>query len=166
MDDRYDLAAKVEAGRSITIEQARPLLQALLADRFQLKVHREMRDIPVYELVVARNGMKIRENAADATSQTTLPSGQMSTMQLNTGKTTMERLAKILTGRPVLDQTGLTGTYQINLRWASDSVALDSFADAPLLVTAVQEQLGLRLEPGKRPKEILVIDSVERPSEN
>jgi uncharacterized protein (TIGR03435 family) len=167
--DRYELAAKVPGESNVSLEQARPYLQALLADRFELKAHRETKDIPVYALVVAKNGLKLKESAADGTSQTSLPSVQASTMHVTTGKATMERLAKILSsyaGRPVKDDTGLMGSYQINLEWTPDSVAPDSAAEAPLLVTAVQEQLGLRLEPRKAPMEVLVIDHAEKPSGN
>jgi uncharacterized protein (TIGR03435 family) len=165
----YNIEAKVAGERTVTYEEVRPAWQALLADRFQLKLHHEMKDVPAYALVVGKNGPKMKASGPDATSQTTLPVAQAPTKRVASAKITMTRLALILTsyaGRPVVDQTGLEGTYDVTLEWAADDETPDAKLDAPALFTAVQEQLGLRLDPHKLPMDVLVIDHAERPSEN
>jgi uncharacterized protein (TIGR03435 family) len=167
--DRFDIVANAPGESAPTGDDVRRMLQSLLADRFQLKLHRETQERPVYALVVAKNGPKLKESGPDKEFSTTVRGSQ--TAQLTMTKATMEQLAIQLSGsgldRPVLDKTGLAGHYDIALNWipeyagppASDSNSVNVF-------TAVQEQLGLRLEPQKAPVEILVIDHAEKPSEN
>lgn len=165
----YNIEGKIAVDRKLTYEEAAPAWQALLADRLQLKFHRETRDIPAYALAIAKNGPKMKQSGPDDTSQTTLPSPTAPTRRLVSAKIAMARLALILAvqvGRPVIDKTGLEGNYNITLDWAADEGATDAKPDAPALVTAIQEQLGLRLDPQKLPMEVLVVDHVERPSEN
>jgi uncharacterized protein (TIGR03435 family) len=165
----YNIEGRIAVDRKLTYEEAAPAWQALLADRFQLKLHRETRDIPAYALVVAKNGPKMKQSGPDDTSQTTLPSPSAPTRRLVSEKITMARLALILAaqaGRPVIDKTGLDGNYSITLEWAADDGTADAKPDAPALVTAIQEQLGLRLYPQKLPMEVLVVDHLESPSEN
>ncbi len=165
----YNIEGKIAMDRKLTYEEAAPAWQALLADRFQLQFHRETRDIPAYALVVAKNGPKMNPSGPDDTSQTTLPSPSAPTRRLVSAKITMARLALILAvqaGRPVIDKTGLDGNYSITLEWAADESTAGAEPDAPALVTAIQEQLGLRLDPRKLPMEVLVVDHVDRPSEN
>jgi uncharacterized protein (TIGR03435 family) len=143
--------------------QLGPRLQKLLADRFKLMVHRESKEFPVYALVVAKGGPKL-EKAADK--------GEHSTNTHNshmTGKgMTMARLAEYLArqmDRPVVDSTELKGEYDLTLEWTPDEAGAD--AAGPTLLTALQQQLGLKLQPSKAPIELLVVDSVERkPVEN
>jgi uncharacterized protein (TIGR03435 family) len=166
--DRFDIVANAPGEGTPTGNDVRLMLQTLLTDRFQLKVHREMKERPVYALVVAKNGPKLKESAPDKEFPTTVVGGRST--QLTMTKATMEQLAIRLSDgmdRPVLDKTGLAGHYDITLNWipelagppAPDSNAVNVF-------TAVQEQLGLKLEPQKAPVEILVIDHAEKPSEN
>jgi uncharacterized protein (TIGR03435 family) len=142
------------------------MLWALLADRFQVKVHREMRESPVYVLVTAKRGPKLKESDREAMSRLTLAGGR--TIRITTIKGSVEQLAGHLSGdlgRPVVDRTGLTGSYDHKLEWASDGgVAGDS--NGPSIFSVVQEQLGLRLESTKAPIETVVIDRVEKPTEN
>jgi len=141
----------------------------LLADRFQLKLHHDTRDVPAYALISAKNGPKLKPSAPDAVSKTTLPAAQAPTKKAVSPKITMTRLALILSsyaGRPVVDMTGIEGNFDVALEWAADDGVPDARADAPSLFTALQEQLGLRLESHKLPLEVLVIDQAERPSGN
>jgi uncharacterized protein (TIGR03435 family) len=165
--ERYDILANAPGDGAPGDDHIRLMLQALLADRFRLKVHAETKEAPVYALVVAKNGPKLKESTADEYSQT--GSGNR-TAQETFSKATMEQLANHLSfsaGRPVLDKTGLRGFYDFKLSWtpeyggppAPDSNGVDIF-------TAIQEQLGLKLEPQKAPIDFLVVDHAEKPSEN
>jgi len=147
--------------------ETRVMIQSLLADRFQLKLQRESRELPVYWLVVGKNGAKIQRSADESRSY------RASRGLLNT-RTTMPALANVFSNwreRVVLDRTGLQGTFDLKLEWVPDENVRPEepeIASRPgaSLFTAVQEQLGLRLEPRKGPVEILVIEGAERPSEN
>ena len=185
--DRYDLIAKT-TGPS-TSEQRAAMLRALLAEELQLRAHYEMREQPVFDLVFARRDRSLgagiirtdRDCAAAATardagkpepalapaSNGAPPCGIRSNRgEFLAGGITMEGLARNLAtraGRVIFDRTGLAGYYQITLRFAPDVTA---DADMPTLFTALQEQLGLKLEPSRAPLQTLVIDHVERPTEH
>ena len=148
-------------------------LQSLLAERFGLKCHMTTKELPVYELVVAKGGSKLTETKAeeDKRGSTNIEGRNHKSVGTFTGVTT-KSLAAMLSGeagRMVLDKTELTGSYDFTLTWANDDEPTAANADAasgPTLFTAVQEQLGLKLESSKGPVEVLVIDSVEKPGEN
>ncbi len=163
--DHYDLEAKA-GDAPITMAQMRPMLQALLADRFQLQIHRETKEVPMYSLVVGKGGSKLQppteENRGD------IRVGLDSIMHLTVSKGTMAQLAERLSGngagRPVMDKTGLDGTYSYKLDWINGTPGVD--AAAPSLFGALEEQLGLKLEPTKGLSEMIVIDHAEKPSAN
>jgi uncharacterized protein (TIGR03435 family) len=148
-------------------------LQSLLADRFRLQVHRETRQHSVYELVVGKHGPKLvaaSETNTPAPRQVVIGSGELK----GTGAG-MGILAQMLSrqlGVVVIDRTDLVGQYDFELKWSPDPVqptgaeapAPDSLG--PSVFTAIQEQLGLRLEPSKAPVQVLVIDHAEKPSPN
>jgi len=185
--DRYDLIAKT-AGPS-TSEQRAAMLRALLAEELQLRAHYEMREQPVFDLVLARRDRRLganiapteRDCAASAAardagkpepalsppSNGAPPCGIRSNRgEFLAGGITMDGLARNLAtraGRVIFDRTGLAGYYQITLKFAADLGA--DPGDAPTLFTALQEQLGLKLEPSRAPLQTLVIDHVERPTE-
>jgi uncharacterized protein (TIGR03435 family) len=163
--DRYDLEARAGAN-AITTEQMRSMLQALLAERFQLRIHRETRESPMYALVIAKNGPKLQESSPDEERKGTIR-GDGSGLHMEVAQGTMVQLANRLAsngaGRTVLDRTGLTGLYSYKLDWVN-SVGSDS--ELPSLFMALQDQLGLRLEPTKGMSDFIVVDSVERPSAN
>jgi uncharacterized protein (TIGR03435 family) len=185
--DRYDLIAKTTG--PTTSEQRAAMLRALLAEELQLRAHYEMREQPVFDLVFARRDRSLGPNIArtdrdcaaaaaarDAgkpepalapPSNGAPPCGIRSNRgEFLAGGITMEGLARNLAtraGRVIFDRTGLTGYYQITLTFAAD-LAADA-GDAPTLFTAMQEQLGLKLEPSRAPLQTLVIDHVERPRE-
>lgn len=138
------------------------MVQSLFIDRFKLAVHREMKESPVYLMTIGKKGPKLRENGGVRLNG--------SVQVVESGKPewpdgwTMSALAAYLsdfTGRPVVDRTGLTGTYGIVLEFSRRDGD-----ERPNIFTAVQEQLGLKLVAGKAPIEILVIDHIEKPSEN
>jgi uncharacterized protein (TIGR03435 family) len=137
------------------------LIQALLADRFKMKAHIELKDRPVYNLVIARGGLKMKEAAPNQ------PFGYRMGLGNITGQSVL--VASLVgslshpAGRLIIDKTGLTGKYQVDLTWAWED---DPNATGPSLFTALQEQLGLKLEPARAPVEVVVIDRLERPSEN
>jgi len=180
--DRYDITAKPEAASSG--DQVKAMVQGLLASRFQLKFHRETKELPTYALLVGKGGSKLKP--ADETA----PSGDGrggAQIRIGRGQFNAEgapiallanRLGDVL-GRSVIDRTGLTGSYDIKLEWTPDESEGgmmrvvegrgDQPPDAPTgpsLMTALQEQLGLKLESTKGPVELLVIDRVEKASEN
>lgn len=140
------------------------MMQALFADRIQLKVHHETRELPTFALVIAKSGLKMTEVKAEQGYSTS--SGKMQTIE--TKGISMESLVALLSqqvGHSVVDQTRLKGFYAFNLKSSND---LDVNADSsvPSIYTALQEQLGLKLVPTKAPVDVIVIDHVERPSAN
>ena len=163
-----------------------PMLQKLLEGRFRLKLHRETRQLPVYILTVAKGGPKLsatREgscvpldlNHMQPPSPGSVRCGNGS-VRGNAARTIVDSHGQTLTAlaaqgfrgdldRPVIDQTGLTGMFDIHLEFARDGAPAGDLS-APSLFTAVQEQLGLKLTPDKGPVEVLVIDHLERPNEN
>jgi|CZKC01.1.fsa_nt_gi uncharacterized protein (TIGR03435 family) len=171
--------------RNLAREQ---MLRALLADRFKLTIHRESKELSVYFLIIAKNGPKLHQskpgdqysNGFKDRDGVPFGAGRMSTTSNGVSATMtaqaipMTGLAANLAGRlgrPVLDKTALTGNYDFKLQFAPDqlqatpaSVLTDR--DDPSLLTAIQQQLGLKLESGKGPVEVIVIDHVERPSRN
>ena len=168
----YEVAAKAEGDGALTDDQFRQVLQALLAERFQLKFHREVREIPVYALVIDKNGPKVEKSAPDAVYSRKIGRGQ-----LRASRYQMTAFAGWLTGqvgRRVVDLTGLKGFYEVQLEWTPDQTALldrDGAAPpdsgGPSIFTALREQLGLKLESRKNhPIEMLIIDHVEKPGEN
>jgi len=166
--DRYDIEAKTGRPEKIGPDQMGPLLQNLLRDRFSLQFHREMRELTVYALVVEKNrknGGKLKAKAEGEETAMNTHGGPGKSQLAGTG-VTMGALAGYVgnrLGRIVVDKTGLSESYDFTLEWAPDEAA-DS--PAPPLITALREQLGLRLESQKSPVEVLVIDSLQRPSEN
>jgi uncharacterized protein (TIGR03435 family) len=163
----FDIDARTDG--TPTMDQVRVMLQALLADRFQLKFHREMKDLSVYDLVVGKNGPKIKESASDATpSSTSVQRGSTGSTRLIYSNVSMAGLAGGLAnyvGRPVNDKTRLSGIYNLTLEWSQEGTPGDA-AEGPSIFTAVQEQLGLKLEPSRAAVETLVIDHVAKPTEN
>jgi len=175
-DTKYDVAAKSDAAvQDISAKEQQKLfelrLQALLAERCKLRFHREIKTLPVYELITAKSGPRLHESAAE-------DSGTSSNdKQFKATAITMEQLAESLSGhfsRTVLDKTGLTGKYDFTLNYASDQdQAAPGYGQnaaqpdaGPSIFTAMQDQLGLKLVAAKGPVEVIVIDSIESPSPN
>lgn len=156
--DRFEIVAKSERAEDGD-KELMAMLRTLLAERFKLSVHREIKTMPALVLEVAKNGPKL-EKAVDGPATTNNGRGLIDAKNI-----TMSRFAEVLsrqTDLPVVDRTGLPGAFNLKLEWARDSAK----TDGPSIFAALQEQLGLRLESRKIPIEILVIDHAERPSEN
>jgi len=179
--DWYDLDAKTP--ESTTEDQLRLMMQALLEDRFILKVHRETRELPAYHIVIAKGGPKLKPEdagfefnvdgrAVPLRSGVCAPLLSLDGTHLGCKGGTIAQLAGILRGEmggPVMDDTGLTGQYDFQLVYerpnAPPGNLPDGMVPAPPIAEAIQS-LGLRLEKGKAPVEVLVVDHVEKPSEN
>lgn len=147
--------------------QKEMMVRTLLADRFKLVTHFETRELPVYELVVAKGAPKLGNAKREGT---TINHGRdhIEVEGSNSLALLAEQLSKEV-GRPVIDKTGIAGRYDLEVRWTPDSMAgaQVSVADAPpSLFTALEEQLGLKLKTAKGPVQVLVIDQAEMPSEN
>jgi uncharacterized protein (TIGR03435 family) len=168
-----------DAMKKMTVEernaQNQLMKQALLVDRFKLKYHIETREIQGYQLVVAKGGIKMKEDGDSTKARATVKENGQTTEVKGTAATManlvmMLRNAPELDGHPVMDTTGLTERYDFSLNWSSlradDGTATAVNVDAPLLFTAVQDQLGLRFVAVKAPTKVVVIDHIEPPSEN
>jgi uncharacterized protein (TIGR03435 family) len=163
---QYDVLGKAEGEAKRSPAEIKLMLQTLLADRFKLAVHRETRDISVFALVVAPKGPKLGEaKPADEKPDYRMVRGHITAQPMS-----MARLAATLRGTEVrtlvLDETGLSGQYAFTLDWDDFQGRREADSDRPSLFTALEEQLGLKLEAVKRPIEHLVIDRAEKPSEN
>jgi len=158
------IAALQKLAREHQAEQRNLMLQSLLADRFKLRIHHETIERPIYSLVVAKGGFKLRgARVGDVDRRIVWGSGRI---DLRSGS--IANLAFILSdvlGRAVVDKTEIAGKYDIALTWTPDE--LQGASDAgPSIFAAIQEQLGLKLESAKGPVDIIVVDHVEKPSEN
>jgi uncharacterized protein (TIGR03435 family) len=180
---RYDVVATAsQDGRPAPPRPGQPtelqqMMQALLAERFKLVIHRETRELSMYALLVAKGGPKIRLTEAPAVMGQT-PFSMPGSGRLIGVQVSAEMLAKVLSdqlSRSVQDQTGLKGVFDFKLEWEPDasSTGPDGVRTPPdlgagsSLFTAIQEQLGLKLEARKGPVEVLVIDHIESaPTEN
>jgi uncharacterized protein (TIGR03435 family) len=197
--ERYDLDAKFDSSTADELQKLSPndrilvrqqMLQKLLAERFNLTVHKDSKELQTYSLIVAKNGPKLQEvklDDADPSKPKAGPapgSAQMTAGalggQIRGFASPLASLTGMLTNylhRPVIDRTGLTERYDFTLRWTPDDNQAQVSSSAsglpsadptgsPSIFTAIQEQLGLKLESAKAPVEIIVIDHIDRPSEN
>jgi len=179
--EKFDIEAKTESP-SHSSSQIYLMLQSLLADRFNLKLHRETRESTIYALVPGRGGVKMKPSKDQTLWAGDFPDGSPDGRPVTAGGPTelapgrffgeaipMTMFVNLLAGplgRPVVNKTGLAGRYDIDLRYDPASGQSPDAADTPSLFTAIQEQLGLRLESAKGPVEFLVIDHIERPGDN
>jgi uncharacterized protein (TIGR03435 family) len=210
--DKFDINAKVEDSLAQQMQklprlqqqdQMRLLVRSLLADRFGLEVSHETKDLPIYALVIAKGGSKLKESAPPDAQDNPTPSpaapgpggapptpprggfrmsmGRGGEAVLTSSGASIASLLSLLSqqvGRQIVDQTGLKGEYDISLQWTSDMglgggvlpVTPDASgandAGGTSIFTALQDQLGLRLESAKGPVDTIVIDHIEEPSEN
>jgi uncharacterized protein (TIGR03435 family) len=183
--ERYDFEAKVAESDLPAYQHASSaerdrMLRAVFEDRMKLKTHEETRQLPIYALVLAKNGSKLKVAPA-ATQEREPPPGAMNQgsglylifksggeRQIIGQGASMAGLTEYLSysfgiDRFIADKTGLTGEYDFTLNWADPK---DPDSSSLSIYTAIQEQLGLKLEPTKGPVEVLVIDHIERPTEN
>jgi len=178
--ERYDITAKPEG--AATPDQVKLMTQALLADRFKLQFHRETKELPTYALVVGKGGPKFHESevvpeGSDKPKGTRISVGRGQFEMLGAAVTALANQLGQVLGRSVIDKTELTGNYDFKLEWTPDESTSGASGDgggAPpaadatgvSVFTAVQDQLGLKLEATRGPVEILMIDRAEKASEN
>jgi uncharacterized protein (TIGR03435 family) len=190
--DQFQIDAKMDPDTAGALNKLAPseqkfarqhMLQALLAEYFKLKTHRESEEIPVYELVVAKGGPKLKEITDPNVPEGGIFNGRSGgtvEFQSSRGAVALENLAGLLgiySGRPVVDKTGLTGKYEFKLRFTpmnpsatapgadTDGSAVEP-SDSPFLMKAIEEQLGLKLVPAKGARAVIVVDHVELPAKN
>ena len=189
--DRWDIIAKPPADAPLREEQMQLRLRSLLEDRFKLDARREMREMPIYALTIARSNGQLgpqmkrsgdecaaaaKARAAGETAPPMPPGGFCGTRTNPNGTVSMRGvpLANFvrnlggMTGRFVIDKTGLTGPFDLDLQWTPDQAlgAGGALTDGTSLFAAIQEQLGLRLEAQRAPVEVLIVNSAERPTED
>jgi uncharacterized protein (TIGR03435 family) len=191
----FDIRAKVAGAdvpalEKLTSEQRGLMLKATLAERFGVKVHTELRPLRVYELVVAKGGAKVHVHPLNATPQTSFANGRPSDGVMRFRRTeikgyavTIESLANTVSGvfsesveRPVINKTGLQGTYDFDLKWGAEKPGPASVGavrnggqpgeSGPSIFTALQEQIGLKLQPATESVQMIVVDDAHLPSAN
>ena len=179
--DKFDMAGKPDVPGQPNVDQMKMMIQKLLADRFQLKFHFEKRDLPVYAIRIAKTGAKIIKSQDDPKGFPgwnfgRTPSGHDHTFR-NAPLSQVTAVLQNSMDKPVVDQSGLSERYDFTLTFTPDPAqaallgvppapAADNPDAAPDLFTAFQQQLGLKLESTKAPVDVMVIDKVEKPSEN
>jgi uncharacterized protein (TIGR03435 family) len=170
--ERFDIVAKTDAP-NVGEDEMRPLLQGLLAERFQLRLHRETRQLPAFVLTVAKNGPKLEAAADDGADLSFKKANKTSGTNIVADHLTMAQFAEILShrlSRPVLDKTGLSGAYRVRLEWGAEDKTqkpgkpdkAKPTSDLPSIFTALSDQMGLRLDTQKSRVELLVIDHIDR----
>ena len=168
--ERFDAKGTSNVEGQPDQKQFQSMIQKLLAERFGLKVHHEQREISVFALTVAKGGPKLEPSKGDPNGQSGDSGGSDNGRQSRTyTNVSMAELAPMLQfhlDRPVVDRTGVTGRYDFKLRWTVDDAPATDMDAPPGLFTAIQEQIGLKLEPLKAQADVLVVDKVERPGAN
>jgi uncharacterized protein (TIGR03435 family) len=178
--EKYDLNAEPNGEGAPNDRQWKLMIQKLLADRYQLKLHRDRKELSVYALTVGKTGPKLTKSTGDPEG---LPGlgfrGRLGSMAARNAN--MKDFAGLMQGtvldRPVIDQTGITGRWDFTLDWTPDEFQFTAMGNAnlppqpkdevhPDLYTAIQQQLGLKLDATKAQTEVLVIDKVAKPTEN
>jgi uncharacterized protein (TIGR03435 family) len=170
LHDRWDIEGIPDTTGEPNLRQQQEMLQKLLADRFSLHFDRQKRELPVYAIQIAKGGPRLKPAANPAAEPDQDADGHGTEMtQIYTSAAISDfamGMQFFVPDRPIVDQTGLTGRYDIRLRY-TDDVAHAADPDAPPgLFTAIQEQLGLKLEPVRAPVDVFVINHVEKPSPN
>ena len=168
--DRYDISGVADVEGEPSLKQMQEMLQKLLADRFKLKFHREKRQLSVYAVTVLKTGPKLTKSKGDPSGSPDQEGSEHGTQTAskftNTSMADFAFIMQFFLDRPMVDQTGLAGRYDFSLRWTFDEARTSDPNAAPGIFTAIQEQLGLKLEPVKAQADVLVVDKVERPSAN
>ncbi len=179
--ESFDIKAKTDEETAAAMQKLsdaerdrkhQQMIQAMLADRFGLKIHRETRQLPVYDLVVAKGGPKMKVSPAQGPSWSGMSTGYITGQGVPVATLVFNLSNEI--DRPVVDKTGLTGNYDFKLTWtpaearapADPSAAAPDADSGPSIFSAIEEQLGLKLVSAKGPVDVIVVDHVERPSEN
>jgi uncharacterized protein (TIGR03435 family) len=174
--EHYDVLAKTPGSVKPTPDQQMGMLRELFADRFQLTFHREPKEFSLYAITVAKGGSKLREPTPEPDGPQPLifslsPEGAHLPARNATVADMAAVMQRTLFNKPVVDKTGLTGRFDFDLEWLPDETQFGGFrataeSTKPDLFAAIQQQLGLKLDATKGPIEAMVIDKIQRPSEN
>jgi uncharacterized protein (TIGR03435 family) len=169
--DRFDIDGVPDAEGTPGLKQEQGMVKKLLAERFRLTFHREMKELSVYAITVGKGEPKLAKSVGELIGMPSQDADQHGTeLDMKFKNMSMADFGfcmQFFLDRPIVDQTGLAGKYDFNLKWSFDETEASSNPNAaPGLFTAVQEQLGLKLEAVKAPADVIVIDHVERPSAN
>lgn len=176
--DHFDVTGTPDTPGQPNIDQMRVLFQKMVVDRFQLKFHRDKKELSVYALTVAKGGPKLTKSTADPNNTPSLAFTRLGTLPARNAS--MAEFAGVMqmavTDKPIVDQTGITGKWDFTLNWTPDATQFIGLGGGtapppnpdgpPDLFAAIQQQLGLKLESTKAPTDVFVIDKVEKPSEN
>jgi bla regulator protein blaR1 len=177
--EEKDISTLTDQERKTNLEKLRAMVQALLTERFQLQTHRETKQLPMYSLTVARGGPKLKSNDNVASPDAGgLRPGRGYLAGTQVGMSFVVQTLSQIMGRPIEDRTGLKGKYDFELKWTPDQGSANSASggalppsqadaaatdpNATTIFTALQEQLGLKLDSGKAPVEVVVVDHVEK----
>jgi uncharacterized protein (TIGR03435 family) len=168
----YDIVAKAEGNQNLSERQLLDLVKPLLADRFQVAFHWETKQLPRYLLVVGKGGPKLKEVKADGEPDVSVRGRKL----INGHRAPVSQLVEVLSwlmGRAVVDQTGLAGVYDFKLEWSPDDLqaaepgSVSTTAESGTSIFgAMQEQLGLKLDPQKGPVQMLMVEKAEKATEN
>lgn len=171
--EKWDIEAKSDNPGGHSVEETRRMLQNMLAERFGLRIHRETDQRPAYALTVAKDGPKFKPAEQGSTNV------RVTGNSISLERGDLVRMTQLLSsalGRPVVDRTGLTGLYDLSLKWDDAPVPEGGVTglnvpavpgnDHGSIFTAIQDQLGLRLDSQRIPVEVIVVDRMERPSPN
>jgi uncharacterized protein (TIGR03435 family) len=175
--DKYDVLAEPDSEGQPDSKQLKPMVQKLIADRFQLSFHRDVKELPVYQITAGKNGPRLVKSTAGLNGAPGVGFKGLGAMTVKNATIAdfAGFLQRYVVDRPVVDQSGISGRYDFSLDWATDEFQLTSRAgqslpaagvDAPDLYTAIQQQLGLKLQSAKLPIEVLIIDHVAKPTAN
>jgi uncharacterized protein (TIGR03435 family) len=163
--EKFDVMADPSTETRPPSDQIKLMVQGLLAERFSLSFHREKRELPVYAIVVAKGGPKLTKSTREPGSIPAVsfsPTGRFAAANASVADIATF-LQRYVLDKPVVDQTGLSGRFDVNVRWEPDEAVESTL---PGFYTAVQEQLGLKLMPVKTAIDVFVVDNVEQPSAN
>ena len=170
-EQRWDIDGVPDVEGKPSWAQYKRMLQKLLAARFGLQMHQDKRELPVYVLTVAKNGPKLEKTKSDPGALNNASGHGIGSAQYmkftNESMSDLAQLFQIVGGdKPVVDQTNLSGRYDFTLTWTPDSIRASEPNAPPGLFTAVQEQLGLKLEAKRAATDVFVIDAATRPTQN
>jgi len=166
----FDVRAKVaesdiDAFKKLAFDEREPIFQKAMEERFKIAVHRETKGLPVYDLVIAKGDLKLTATKMGSAGGSSV----MNRGSLKAKGVPVQNLLGFLAGvvhRPVIDKTGLTGVYDIELKWTPEDAPAGTEETGPSIFTALQEQLGLQLVASKGMVETLIVDHAEKPSED
>jgi uncharacterized protein (TIGR03435 family) len=169
--EKWDVQGVPDVPGRPSLKQMQSLIRKVLAERFGLKLHRESRELSVYAITVAKGGEKMARSMGDPNGlpdeSDNASNGLVTMRATNISMVDFAMMFQFYLDRPAVDQTGLTGRYDFQLKWTPDEARAAADSNAPPgMFTAIQEQIGLKLEPVKAPADVLVIDAVQRATGN